>query len=142
MGLAANYAPNFDAVMASFGPQWAPGPIATFASTPPAGFTTGGTGFVAAVNGLNQTMLVYGGTALFVFFMAEMRHPLDFWKSLLCAQLFIYVMYVVFGTVVYHYHGQYTYAPAVQGVSHYKWQTALNVINLFMNLVACGLFGT
>lgn len=30
MGLAANYAANFDAVMASFGPQWRPGPIATF----------------------------------------------------------------------------------------------------------------
>ncbi|KAK8098566.1 uncharacterized protein PG998_014052 [Apiospora kogelbergensis] len=74
-------------------------------------------------------------------FLAEMRHPMDFWKSILCAQILIYVIYVVFGMVVYHYHGQYTYSPAVQGVSDYKWQTALNVMNLVMGLIACGLFG-
>ncbi|KAK7943123.1 oligopeptide transporter protein [Apiospora aurea] len=101
----------------------------------------GGTGFVAVVNGVNQALLCYGGAALFVFFLAEMRHPMDFWKSILCAQILIYVTYIVFGMVVYHYHGQYTYAPAVQGVSDYKWQTALNVMNLIMGLIACGLFG-
>ncbi|KAK8069401.1 transmembrane amino acid transporter protein-domain-containing protein [Apiospora phragmitis] len=141
MGLAANYAPNYNAVMATFGPQWEPGPIVTFAGTPPDGFATGGTGFVATVNGVNQALLCYGGAALFVFFLAEMRHPMDFWKSILCAQILIYVIYIVFGMVVYHYHGQYTYAPAVQGVSDYKWQTALNVMNLIMGLIACGLFG-
>ncbi|KAK8084681.1 hypothetical protein PG997_005952 [Apiospora hydei] len=141
MGLAANYGPNYSTVMATFGPEWEPGPIMTFAGTPPDGFATGGTGFVAAVNGVNQALLCYGGAALFVFFLAEMRHPMDFWKSILCAQILIYVTYIVFGMVVYHYHGQYTYAPAVQGVSDYKWQTALNVMNLIMGLIACGLFG-
>ncbi|KAK8053561.1 transmembrane amino acid transporter family protein [Apiospora saccharicola] len=142
MGVAANYAPNYNAVMATFGPQWKPGgPIVTFAGTPPDGFATGGTGFVATVNGVNQALLCYGGAALFVFFLAEMRHPMDFWKSILCAQILIYVTYVVFGMVVYHYHGQFTYAPAVQGVSDYRWQTALNVMNLVMGLIACGLFG-
>ncbi|KAK8130884.1 hypothetical protein PG984_007322 [Apiospora sp. TS-2023a] len=141
MGVAANYAPNYNAVMATFGPQWKPGPIVTFAGTPPDGFATGGTGFVATVNGVNQALLCYGGAALFVFFLAEMRHPMDFWKSILCAQILIYVTYVVFGMVVYNYHGQFTYAPAVQGVSDYRWQTALNVMNLVMGLIACGLFG-
>ena len=142
MGLAANYGPNYNAVIATFGPKWGEEvPISTFAGTPPDGFATGGTGFVASVNGVNQALLCYGGAALFVFFLAEMRHPMDFWKSILCAQILIYVIYVVFGMVVYHYHGQYTYSPAVQGVSDYKWQTALNVMNLVMGLIACGLFG-
>ncbi|KAK7931824.1 hypothetical protein PG985_002536 [Apiospora marii] len=141
MGVAANYAPNYNAVMATFGPQWKPGPIVTFAGTPPDGFATGGKGFVATVNGVNQALLCYGGAALFVFFLAEMRHPMDFWKSILCAQILIYVTYIVFGMVVYHYHGQYTYAPAVQGVSDYRWQTALNAMNLVMGLIASGLFG-
>ncbi|KAK8018150.1 transmembrane amino acid transporter protein-domain-containing protein [Apiospora marii] len=140
MGVAANYAPNYNAVMATFGPQWKPGPIVTFAGTPPDGFATGGKGFVATVNGVNQALLCYGGAALFVFFLAEMRHPMDFWKSILCAQILIYVTYIVFGMVVYHYHGQYTYAPAVQGVSDYRWQTALNAMNLVMGLIASGLF--
>ncbi|KAK7976525.1 hypothetical protein PG989_014988 [Apiospora arundinis] len=142
MGVAAKYGPNYNAVVATFGPQWEAGPpIVTFAGTPPDGFATGGTGFVATVNGVNQALLCYGGAALFVFFLAEMRHPMDFWKSILCAQFLIYVIYIVFGMVVYHYHGQYTYAPAVQGVSDYRWQTALNVMNLVMGLISCGLFG-
>lgn len=93
------------------------------------------------MNGLNQVMLCYGGTALFVFFLAEMRHPLDFWKSLFCAQALMYALYVVFGMYVYHEHGQFTYTPAIQGVSNRRWQTALNAINVATSLVTCGLYG-
>lgn len=39
--------------------------------------------------------------------MAEMRRPRDFWKSLLGAQLFCYLCYMLFGLIVYSYQGQY-----------------------------------
>lgn len=37
---------------------------------------------------------------MFVAFLAEMRHPMDFWKGMMCAQLFIGIVYVFFGTFV------------------------------------------
>jgi hypothetical protein len=86
-------------------------------------------------------MLCFGGSALFVFFLAEMRRPFDFWKSLFGAQLFIYALYVVFGIFVYHWQGQFTYNPAAQGISNAAWRTALNAISLVIGLIVCGLYG-
>lgn len=37
---------------------------------------------------------------MFVAFLSEMRHPMDFWKGLLCAQTFISVVYIFFGAFV------------------------------------------
>ena len=42
----------------------------------------------------------YGGAILFVSFLAEMRRPWDFWKGLLCAQMFICFVYIFFGAFV------------------------------------------
>jgi hypothetical protein len=42
----------------------------------------------------------YGGALLFVAFLAEMRHPLDFWKGLTVAMAFITVVYILFGALV------------------------------------------
>lgn len=42
----------------------------------------------------------WGGALLFIAILAEMRHPWDFWKALLCAQVFIGVVYVFFGAYV------------------------------------------
>lgn len=42
----------------------------------------------------------WGGALLFIAFLAEMRHPMDFWKGLLVAQIFITLVYVIFGAVV------------------------------------------
>ncbi|KAI1848051.1 hypothetical protein JX266_006164 [Neoarthrinium moseri] len=44
MVLAAKYPPNFAAIEATFGPQWQPAAIQTFAWTPPDGLATGGSG--------------------------------------------------------------------------------------------------
>lgn len=44
----------------------------------------------------------WGGALLFVAFLAEMRHPMDFWKGLLCAQIFICCVYIFFGVFVSH----------------------------------------
>ena len=37
----------------------------------------------------------------FVKFMAEMKHPYGFWKRMLCAQIFIYTVYMLSGLFVY-----------------------------------------
>lgn len=73
--------------------------------------------------------------------MAEMRRPHDFLKAMWGAQFFIYTVYVVYGSFVYNYQGQYSYSPAYQGVSVYGWQTAGNAITLVAALIAAGLYG-
>ncbi len=103
MGVVAHSPPNFPATQASFGDDYGPGPIFKYAGTPPDGMASGGSGFVGSLNGLNQAVYSYGGCMIFVAFLAEMRHPNDFWKSLLVAETFIYVVYMVFGLYVYSF---------------------------------------
>ncbi|KAL7619367.1 hypothetical protein AAE478_009904 [Parahypoxylon ruwenzoriense] len=133
------YGPNYAAIEASFG--LAPSmPIQTFAGTPPPGMATGGVGFVASLNGLNVAVYAYGGALLFVALMAEMRYPMDFWKSLLIAEIFIYGIYIFFGICMYSYQGQYSYNPSVQGIAVYSLQTAGNILSLASNLIAAVLY--
>jgi hypothetical protein len=141
MGVAANSPPNFTATAASFGPSFGPGPVHTYAGQPPAGMASGGVGFVASLNGLNQAVYSYGGAMLFFNFLSEMRHPWDFWKGLICAQIFIYVVYMFFGIFVYSYQGQYAYNPVMQGLSPYNYQTAANICYIITGLIAAALYG-
>ncbi|TGO37010.1 hypothetical protein BHYA_0108g00060 [Botrytis hyacinthi] len=140
MGVVANSPPNYATVQASFGDSFS-GPVVRYANTPPSGKATGGDGFTGSLNGLNQAVYSYGGAMLFVAFLAEMRHPMDFWKGLICADLFIYFVYMFFGIFVYSYQGQYSYNPAIQGLSPYNWQTAANIMNLITGLIAAVLYG-
>jgi hypothetical protein len=140
MAVAASYPPNYATVEASYGPAFGPGPVHTYAGMPPNGKATGGTGFTASLNGLNQAVYSYGGAMLFISFMAEMRHPWDFWKGLICADVFIYVLYMFFGIFVYSYQGQYSYNPVMQGLSPFGWQVATNVMNLVTGLISAALY--
>ncbi|KAI0838569.1 transmembrane amino acid transporter protein-domain-containing protein [Hypoxylon sp. FL0890] len=137
--VSVKYGPNYAAIETSFGmpPN---SPIQTFAGTPPPGLATGGVGLVGSLNGLNIAVYAYGGALLFAALMAEMRHPMDFWKSLLIAEIFIYATYMFFGIFVYSYQGQYTYNPSVQGIAVYSVQTAGNVLSLISNLIAAVLY--
>lgn len=56
MGVVAHSPPNFAANEASFGPAFGPGPVHHYAGTPPNGAASGGTGFTASLNGLNQAV--------------------------------------------------------------------------------------
>ncbi|KAK3331645.1 transmembrane amino acid transporter [Cercophora scortea] len=141
MGVAANTLPNFATTQASFGDNFGPGPVLTFAGTPPDGLASGGSGFIGSLNGLNQAVYSYGGCMIFAAFMAEMRHPHDFWKSLLIAEVFIYVVYMFFGIFIYSYQGQFTYNPVNQGLSPFAWQTATNILLLITSLIAAALYG-
>ncbi|KAE9365930.1 amino acid transporter-like protein [Stipitochalara longipes BDJ] len=141
MGVAANSPPNYATAEASFGANFGPGPVHTYAGTPPAGMASGGSGFVGSLNGLNQAVYSYGGAMLFISFLAEMRHPWDFWKGILCADIFIYVVYLFFGVFVYSYQGQFAFNPVMQGLSPYNWQTATNIMNIITGLIAACLYG-
>lgn len=143
MGVAANSSPYFKATEASFGPDFGPGPVHRYAGTPPDGKASGGTGFTASLNGLNQAVYSYGGAMLFVSFMSEMRHPWDFYKGLLCADIFIYVCYMFFGLFVYSYQGQYAFNPVMQGLSPHAWRVAANIMNsMFPPVLNVRLFGS
>ncbi|CAJ2509694.1 Uu.00g147200.m01.CDS01 [Anthostomella pinea] len=136
---SVGHGPNYAAVEASFGfPQDMP--IKRFAGTPPPGLASGGSGFVGSLNGLNVAVYAYGGAMLYAALLAEMRHPMDFWKSLLIAEIFIYTAYVFFGIFVYSYEGQYSYNPAVQGIPVYGIQTAGNILSIISNLIAAVLY--
>jgi hypothetical protein len=78
---------------------------------------------------------------LYCEFMAEMRRPFDFIKAQFCAEIFIYICYLMFGLVLYSQQGQFVYNPANQGLSVYSWQTVTNVINLVSGIIAAVLYG-
>ena len=75
-------------------------PVKTFAGPPPAAYQQQAVGFAGQFNGINSMVYSWGGALLFVAFLAEMRHPWDFWKGMLCAQVFIATVYVFFGAFV------------------------------------------
>jgi hypothetical protein len=83
-----------------------------------------------------------------------MRHPMDFWKAMLCAQLFISVVYIFFGAFVshscfrhvhkialmifqtYNYYGQYAYSSITQVVQPLSLQVLSNVLGLITGWLA------
>jgi hypothetical protein len=96
-------------------------PVKTFAGLVPNAYQEQSRGFSAIFNGVNLmvcmrptsppwllmwrkelivTIDAYSGALIFVAFMAEMRHPMDFWKGMICAQAFICFVYVLFGAYV------------------------------------------
>ncbi|CAM1503288.1 Fc.00g080640.m01.CDS01 [Cosmosporella sp. VM-42] len=100
-GVVAHSPPNLKATKASYGDAFGPGLIKTFAGTPPSGYASAATGLIGSLNGLDQIVYSYGGCMVFVSFLAEMRQPMDFWKTLLCGELFIYCVYLLFGIFAY-----------------------------------------
>ncbi|KDQ54668.1 hypothetical protein JAAARDRAFT_182158 [Jaapia argillacea MUCL 33604] len=133
MGFVAHSPPNYASALAAYGPAIASGPIqkAAFVSQP----------IFYKVNGIMNMVFAYGGAMIFPEFMAEMRRPMDFWKGMVCAQLLISVVYMLYGIFVYAFQGQYTLPLAFQGVSKYGWQTMGNSIGLITGIIAAGLYG-
>ncbi|THY79686.1 amino acid transporter-like protein [Aureobasidium pullulans] len=155
IGAAAVSEPNYATMFSSFGGKTSaygntnfPNdtveshiPIRTFAGTPEHGFASGGTGFLGSFQGIDQIVYAYGGAMLFFNLLAEMRNPWDFWKGMLCADIFIYLAYMFFGIFQYSYQGQYTYNTAIQSVSAYGYQTAGNILSIVGGLIAAALYG-
>ncbi|KAH8817436.1 transmembrane amino acid transporter protein-domain-containing protein [Xylogone sp. PMI_703] len=155
IGVAATSEPNYATMFGSFGGAGTPYgdtnfpngtmeshiPIQKFAGTPPDGFASGGTGFLGTYQGINTIIYAYGGAMLFFNLLAEMRNPWDFWKGMICADVFIYLVYMFFGLFQYSYQGQYTYNAAIQSINPYNYQTAGNILSIVGGLIAAALYG-
>jgi hypothetical protein len=155
IGVAATSAPNYATMFGSFGAGGSPFgtvnfpcgdascpiPIQKFGGQPPDGFASGGTGFLGTYQGINTIIYAYGGAMLFFNLLAEMRNPWDFWKGMLCADIFIYLVYMFFGLFQYSYQGQYTYNTAIQSITPYNYQTAGNILSIVGGLIAAALYG-
>ncbi len=133
MAIVAHTHPNYVAAGKAY--MIDAGPLQTTVG-PPAGVD-----FQGQIVGLMQAVYSYGGAMLFVEFMAEMKRPFDFWKGMICAQVFIYIVYMFFGLFVYSYQGQFTLIIAYQGISSYAWQTVANAFGLTSGLIAALLYG-
>jgi hypothetical protein len=137
MGVMAHSQPNYVLYAQShpgFNPN-KPDPKEISGAAPP------GLTFVDNINGLMNAVFAFGGATLFVELMAEMRRPWDFWKSLLCADILIYLCYMVYGIYTYAMQGQYAYNISYQGIGTYNWQTVFNVFGLISGLIAAVLYG-
>lgn len=130
-------------------------PVAVFAGRPPAMYQQQTTSFASQFNAVNTMVYAYAGALLFVAFMAEMRHPMDFWKGMFCAQAFICVVYLLFGVFVrlrpfhlmndpangfdqvYSFYGQYAINTIVNVIQPFNLQTAGNVFTMLTGFIAC-----
>lgn len=129
----ARYPPNYDAAMAQN--QVAPGQVTTSIGI------REGTELSIRVVGLMQGIYSYGGAMLYCEFMNEMKRPWDFWKSFLCAQIFITVLYIFYGLFVYSYQGQFAVLVSNQGISVYVLQAATNALSIVSSLILACLYG-
>ncbi|RDW79580.1 hypothetical protein BP6252_04218 [Coleophoma cylindrospora] len=133
MALAGRSGPDYATALANNGVE--KGPIITTIGVP------AGSTFSTQVVGLMQAVYSYGGSMLFIEFMAEMRRPWDFWKAMMASQVFIFCVYLFFGMLVYSFQGQFAINPAYQGVASHAWQTVANSIMLAQGLIAACLYG-
>ncbi|PWY76029.1 transmembrane amino acid transporter family protein [Aspergillus sclerotioniger CBS 115572] len=115
-------------------------PIKVFAGPPPDKYQMQATGFAGQFTGVDQMVYSYGGAILFVSFLAEMRRPWDFWKGLLCAQLFICIVYIFFGAFVYSFYGQYSISNIYNLVEPKGLQMAVNIVYFLTCIIACILY--
>ena len=115
-------------------------PVKTFGGSPGEGYVSQ-PGFTTGVAGLMQAVYSYGGAMLFCEFMSEMRKPWDFWKALVAADAFIFIVYLFFGIYVYSFQGQYTINPANQGMGPKAAYTAGNIVSFISSVIAAALYG-
>lgn len=114
MGVIAHSEPNYDAAQAGGagaalgGMSIAPlddgsyPPVKTYGTVPPSD-----NGFIGGLVGLMQGVYAYAGAQLFIEFMAELQRPRDFLKVMWASQFFIYAVYMIYGSYVYYFQGQY-----------------------------------
>lgn len=147
IGAAASYPPDPTAQVNNgiLNKTWADAatmaPVRTFVNTPPVEYQpTNDNLFAAKFAGINTMVYAYSGAVMFVAFLAEMRRPMDFWKGMLIAQLFITIVYVVFGVIIYHFYGQYAYSNVNQTVNPKSLQVVGNVLSLITGWLAIFLY--
>jgi hypothetical protein len=135
MVAAAHFAPYYPAITKSTLIKTIE-PAKVFAGIPPDQYQQQAPGFAATFNAVNTMVYAYAGAILFVAFLSEMRHPLDFWKGMFMAQAFICIVYMFFGVFCYSFYGQYSANNIVNVVNPYGLQTAGNILRLLSGWIA------
>lgn len=110
MVLVARLPPNYTAAI-GIDRTLSPGPVVTQAII----YNSGNTWFT---DQLTECMNAYGFALVFVEFMEEMRRPWDFWKGMVAAQVFIFVVYLLYGLFMSSQQRQFVINPANQGIIH------------------------
>jgi hypothetical protein len=146
MGVAAHSPPLYSAYAASAGYSINPALVkpdaqGVFPPVQQSGGLPDQSNFGASINGLMNAVYAYGGTQVFVDFMAEMSQPRDFLKCMWGSQFFIYLCYMLYGLFMYGFQGQYVQNPSYLGISPYAWSTAGNALAMVTALIAAALYG-
>lgn len=139
MVACSHFGINYQAVIASTRIK-AVEAVKVFASTPPDAYQQQSPGFAGEFNGVDQLVYSYGGALLFVAFLSEMRHPMDFWKALLIAEVFICVVYIFFGVFVYSFYGQYAASTINTVIKPWGLQTFNNILGLLTGTISCIMY--
>ena len=69
--------------------------------------------FEEATAAVSAMIFAYAGTPAFFALAAEMRDPHYYTRSLICCQVFVTVVYLVIGCIVYYFCGSYVSSPAL-----------------------------
>lgn len=75
--------------------------------------TSANPGFMDAITAVCACVFAYAGAPNFLNIAAELRRPKDYTKALILCQVLTTVTYLVVGSVVYHFCGQYVASPAL-----------------------------
>ncbi|GAA5866471.1 hypothetical protein JCM8547_000635 [Rhodosporidiobolus lusitaniae] len=94
---------------------------------------------IDVIGALTNVMFAYGGNMACFSFLAEMRRPVDFKKSFLLNQVVSTVVYLLVGSIVYVYAGQYTTSPAFGSLGHTLRMTAYAIA--FPCIMISGVLG-
>ncbi|KAJ5832296.1 hypothetical protein N7474_000607 [Penicillium riverlandense] len=76
-----------------------------------------GTGFVTGMSAFLNISYTFIGQITLPSFIAEMKEPQEFWKSVTAVTIAEVIVFSLVGAVIYVYTGQYTAAPAFHSLS-------------------------
>ncbi|KAL1408875.1 hypothetical protein Q8F55_005689 [Vanrija albida] len=69
--------------------------------------------FAQAMSAINGIVFSYGGTPMYFGIVSEMRDPRQFVKPMVLSIFFLTAVYLIIGSTVYHFCGQYVASPAL-----------------------------
>ena len=69
--------------------------------------------FAGAMSAINGIVFSYGATPMYFGIVSEMRDPRQYSRMMVVSVVFLTVVYLVIGSIVYAYCGQYVASPAL-----------------------------
>ncbi|KAH6916520.1 transmembrane amino acid transporter protein-domain-containing protein [Coprinopsis sp. MPI-PUGE-AT-0042] len=69
--------------------------------------------FAAAMSAVNSIVFSYGSTPIFFGIISEMKEPRKYPRMMMVSMAFLTTIYLIIGSLVYYYCGQYVASPAL-----------------------------